>query len=224
MPEAVGKILLVGAGGHARAVAEVVKAAGVFTIAGLIDSFQLPGSQCIGYSVLGSEQDIPLLCVDLHIRTLFVAIGDNYQRAAMVARIRNAVPDVRLATLIHPSAVIGGDVKIGEGTVIMPGAVVVANSKIGEGCVLNTSCSLDHDGIMEDWSSLGPGAVAGGNVSLGARSFVGLGTRIIHRIAIGADTVIGAGSLVLRDIPSSVLAYGSPCLVARGRAIDEGFL
>lgn len=224
MAEAAGKLILVGAGGHARAVADVVRALGAYAIAGLIDSFRPAGSTRFGYEVLGGEADLPALCRKLNVQTLFVAIGDNYQRAAMTARIRASLPGIGFATLVHPSAVVGGDVQIGEGTVLMPSVVVVGGSVVGEGCVLNTACSLDHDGVMEDWSSLGPGVVAGGNVCLGARSFVGLGARIVHRVSIGADTVIGAGSLVLHDLPASVLAYDSPCRVVRERAADEVYL
>jgi sugar O-acyltransferase (sialic acid O-acetyltransferase NeuD family) len=205
-------------------VADVVRAAGKYEIAGLVDSFQPAGTRWFDHEVLGGEADLPALCARLNVNVLFVAIGDNFQRAAMTGRIRAVLPGIRFATLVYPSAVVGSDVQLGEGAVLMPGVVVVGGSVIGEGCVLNTSCSLDHDCVMEDWSSLGPGVVAGGNVRLGARSFAGLGARIIQRVTVGSDTIIGAGSLVLHDLPASVVAYGSPSRVVRERLPDEAHL
>ena len=106
----------------------------------------------------------------------------------------------------------------------MPNVTVISGSRIGQGCILNTGSSLDHDSVMEDWSSLAPSVTTGGNVIIGQRSSIGLGANLIHRVTIGQDTVIGAGSLVLNDFPSQIVAYGSPCKVIRPRAIDEKYL
>ncbi len=216
--------LVVGAVGHARAVLEVIRSAGLYTVAGLIDSFQPAGVECLGYPVLGGEADIPRLLDALGCDQVILAIGDNFGRAALWARVQAAAPYARLTGAIHPSAVIAPDVAMGPGCVILPGAVVVSGSRLGQGCLINTGASLDHDGEMADWSSLAPGAVTGGQVRIGMRSSVGLGARIIQKVSIGADTLIGAGSLVLRDLPDGVIAYGSPARVVRTRTPDETYL
>jgi sugar O-acyltransferase (sialic acid O-acetyltransferase NeuD family) len=216
--------LLVGARGHARAVADVIKAENRYQIIGLIDSFQEPGTICFGYHVLGGEADIVKICGELDIAHMFVAVGDNYQRQAMTDRIKRMFPNITFISPVHPSALIGSDVEIGDGTVVMPGVIVVSGSSIAEGCLLNTASSLDHDCAMEAWSSLAPGVVAGGGVRLGARSSIGLGASIKNSINIGCDTVIGVGAAVVGDIPDNVIAYGVPCRVMRSRQPDEPYI
>jgi sugar O-acyltransferase (sialic acid O-acetyltransferase NeuD family) len=217
-------ILRLGARGHARAVADVIKAENRYQIAGLIDSFQEPGTICFGCKVMGGEKDVPTICDKLSIRHIFIAIGDNFQRQAMARRLFEAMPDVSFISTIHPSAVVGSDVEIGEGTVIMPKVVVVSGSRIAEGCLLNTAASLDHDSVMEAWSSLAPGVITGGHVHIGAGSAIGLGASIRDRITIGRDTVIGIGSVVTENMPENAIAYGAPCRVIRPRQPGEQYL
>jgi sugar O-acyltransferase (sialic acid O-acetyltransferase NeuD family) len=217
-------ILLIGARGHARSVADVIRAENRYHIIGLIDSFQEPGTICFGSQVLGGETDIIKICSDLNIAHMFIAIGDNFQRQAMTDRIKRVLPDIKFISPVHPSAVIGSDVKFGDGAVVMPGVIVISGSSIAEGCLLNTASSLDHDCMMEAWSSLAPGVIAGGNLSLGERSAIGLGACIREKISIGHDTVIGMGSIVTKNMPDNVLAYGAPCRVIRSRRSDEPYL
>lgn len=218
------KVLVIGAGGHARAVTDVIISEAKYTIAGLIDSFQPLHKICFGHEVIGSEQDLPKICRTLNVWRCVVAIGDNFQRQAMTERILLACPDIQCITTVHPAAVLGTDVSLGAGTVVMPGAIIVAGSTVGEGCLLNTSSSLDHDSRLEPFSSLGPGSVTGGNLNLGARSSVGVGATIIHGITVGEDTVVGAGAVVTENLPSCVVAYGVPCRVVAKRQPESKYL
>lgn len=217
-------ILIIGAGGHGRAVADVVHSEGRYAIVGLIDSTKAKGSVCFGYEVLGQELELPAICEATGVRQGIVAIGDNWQRRAMAERIRHAVEGFVFVTAVHPAAVVARDVVIGPGTVVMPGAVLVSGCRLGEGCIVNTGASLDHDGVMADYASLGPGATAGGRVCLGACSAIGLGANLIQRVRVGDHTVVGAGALVLRDVPGGVVAYGTPSRVVRPRQPDEPYL
>lgn len=218
------RLLIIGAGGHARAVLDVVAARGEHVVAGLIDDFRPVGSSSLGYSIVGGEAQVASLLAQLAVDEVFIAIGDNFQREAMSARLMDRLGHLELATLVHPSAVLGRDVSIGSGTVVMAGCVIGGGSRIGRGCVVNTSSSLDHEGELGDWSSLAPGVVTGGRVSVGRRSFVGLGAKLKQGVVIGDDTVIGAGSLVLSDVPSMVVAWGAPCRAVRSRLPEERYL
>lgn len=217
-------VLMIGAAGHARAVLEAIRAEGRWSVIGLIDSFQPPGTPAHGLTILGGERDVPRLLHAHAIHHVVVAIGDNFQRAAMWARLQRATPGVQLTGAIHPATVIAPDVTIGLGTVILPGTVVVSGARIGQGCILNTACTFDHEGEMADWSSLGPGAIVGGRVRIGLRTAVALGARVIHRRTLGADSLIGAGSLVLHDVPDAVLVHGAPARIIRTRRPDEPYL
>ena len=217
------RLLVVGSGGHARSVLEAARAAGRFSIVGLIDDFQRAGTPALGSRILGGVDDAVAICAEARADCVFVAIGDNFRREAVASRIKSLVSHVPFATIIHPSATVASDATVGMGTVLMPHAIVGAGSTIGDGCVLNTRSGLDHDCAMSNWSSLAPGAVTGGSVRIGTRSFVGLGASVIDHITIGEDTVIGAGALVLDNFGDRVLAYGSPCRRIRERVPDEAY-
>ena len=214
------QLLLIGAEGHARAVVDVVEAEGRYQIAGLIDSFQPAGSERLGYRILGAEHDVPALCEQYGIAALFVAIGDNFQRLAMIERLQAAVPALPLATCVHPQAWVSPTATLGAGSVVMPGAILVGGCRVGVGCILNTASSLDHDSVMEEGASLAPGVHTGGGVHLGRRCFVGVGASVVQGIRVGQDSLIGAGSVVLSEIPPGWTAFGTPCRVVAKREID----
>lgn len=218
------RVLVIGAGGHARSVLDVIRSEGRYLVAGLIDSSQPKGTPALGSHVLGREQDLPVLCREQGTALGIVAIGDNWQRRAAMERLRALVPGFVFVSSVHPAATVAGDVTIASGTVVMAGAVVVSGSRIGNGCIVNTLASLDHDGVMEDYSSLAPGAVTGGRVRLGTCAAVGLGARVVHNLRIGAHAVVGAGALVMEDIPPEVVAFGAPAQVIRARAVDDPYL
>ncbi|MCX5945710.1 MAG: acetyltransferase [Cyanobacteria bacterium] len=217
-------LLLVGASGHAHALLAVLQRLAAYRVIGLIDSFLPQGSHGHGYPILGGVDDLSELCERHGVSHVLVAIGDNYQRDVMMAKVSQACPGVDFPVLIDPSAVIAHGVSIGAGSIIMPLAYVGPGSIIGMGCLLNTRSSLDHDGRMGAFASLAPGTTTGGNVSIGARSAIGLGSAIRHRITIGSDTVIGMGSLVISDWPDGVVVYGAPARLIRTRLVDEPYL
>lgn len=222
--EAREPIIVIGAGGHARAVLDVLRCEARFRVVGLIDSTRPLGEALLGARVEGREEDLSAVCRTLGTRQALVAIGDNWQRRATMERLVQRVPELRFVSARHPSATVADDVTVGPGAVIMPGAVVVSGSTLGAGCIVNTLASLDHDGVLDAHASLAPGAIAGGRVRVGACAAVGLGARIVHGASIGAHTVIGAGALVLADVPEQVVAYGVPARVVRARALDEPYL
>ena len=217
-------LLLVGASGQAHAVLAVLQRLAAYRVIGLIDSYLPRGSYCHGYPILGGIAALAELCASHGVEHVIVAIGDNYQRDVMMAKVSQICPGINFPVLIDPSAIIAHGVSIGAGSIIMPLAHVGPGSIIGMGCLLNTRSSLDHDGQMGAYASLAPGATAGGDVSIGARSAIGLSSAIRHRITIGSDTVIGMGSLVISDWPDGVVVYGAPARLIRTRLVDEPYL
>jgi sugar O-acyltransferase (sialic acid O-acetyltransferase NeuD family) len=217
-------LLLVGASGHAHALLALLQRHGGYEPLGLIDSFQPAGRQVYGLTILGSEADVPELCVKHGSHHLLVAIGDNYQRQAMTERLRKRLADVRFPSLVDPTAVMASNAQLGAGVVVMPRAHVGAGCLLAEGSLLNTGASLDHDSSLGAFASMAPGVVTGGDVQINERSAIGLGALLTHRIRIGSDTVVGAGSLVITDLPSRIVAYGSPASVIRSRQPDEPYL
>ena len=189
-----------------------------------MDAAGVAGAEFFGYPVLGREEDLPGLTAKMELSGCLVAVGDNWSRMQCVAKVKGLAPELPFATVAHPSARLARGVEVGAGTVVMAGSVLGPDVRVGEFCIVNTGACLDHDGVMEDFSSLGPGVVAGGNVRIGAGSAVSLGAHLIHGVAVGAHSVVGAGATVLKDIPDRVLAHGTPARVVRSRREGERYL
>jgi sugar O-acyltransferase (sialic acid O-acetyltransferase NeuD family) len=152
-----------------------------------------------------------------------MAIGDNYHRLRIMMEIKSARPTVVFEPLVHPSCVVAFDVVLGEGTVVMPGAVLMAGCRLGPGCLVNTSASLDHEGSLGEGASLAPDVITGGCVSVGRRAFIGIGSTFTQGLRIDDDSVVGAGSLVLDDVPKNAIVYGRPAKFIRSRRADEPY-
>lgn len=217
-------IVIIGASGHGRVVADIVERAGAYTIAGWIDRSIAAGETVMGYPVLGDEDILPGMAARGELAGALVAIGDNFVRARVAARISENCPALRWLSVIHPAASVARDAVIGPGTVVMAGAVLNPGLRTGAFCIVNTGASADHDCVLEDYSSLAPGAVLGGNVHIGAYSAISLGAGVINGRHIGPHTVVGAGAMVLKDLPGHVLAYGVPARVIRPRQEGEKYL
>lgn len=141
-----------------------------------------------------------------------VAVGDNTARARLYARLSGV--GGRPRPVIHSSAILAPNARIGPGTLVCAGVVVNPDAEIGADAILNTACSVDHDCRVGQHTHLCPGVRLGGQVTVGSGVMIGLGAVVLPGITIGDDTIVGAGSVVTRDLPPRVVAYGSP---ARGR-------
>ena len=217
-------VVIIGASGHGGMLADCIEKEGVSTILGFIDSFKEKGTLVHGYTILGNEEDLPFLIQKHNIHGAILGIGNNWIRKEMVDRIDTIAPNLEFISTIHPSVVIGKNVQIGRGSALLPGAIVNANAEVGEFCILNTNSSLGHDGKMEDFSSMASGVCTGGDLWLGKFSAVSLGAKIIEGIIIGEHVVIGAGALVMNNISSYLVAYGSPARFIRSRTANDPYL
>lgn len=118
-------------------------------------------------------------------------------------------------TAIHPSAVISPHAVVGEGTVVMANAVVNSSASIGKHCIINTGATVDHDVQIGDYVHVAPGVNISGGTTIGEGSWIGVGTCVKQGVMIGKGCMIGAGSVVVKDIPDGVVAFGNPCKVVR---------
>ena len=217
------RILIFGAGGHAKVVIDIARKSGYF-VAGVIDEALVAGSEFCGAFVLGCTSDLVRICREVQFATGVVAIGNNMFRAKVLDTILDVYPQFQFVTLVHPSAVLGDDVHIGEGSVIMAGAIVNSASTIGRHVIINTKASLDHDAEIGDFTSIAPGATLGGNVAIGEHVAIGLGANVVHGVHIGSHAVIGAGALVNKSLPGFVVAFGVPARVMRSRVAGDRYL
>ena len=202
------KVVLYGASGHGKVVADVVSAMPGLKLVGFVDDYVAGQRKSIGrFPILGGQEVLSEILHD-GIEGVIVAIGNNevrLEKADVLGKM-----GFKFITAIHPTAVLGSDVHIGVGTVIMAGVVVNASARIGCHVVVNTSATVDHDCILEDGSHLSPGVHLAGNVSVGRGSHVGIGAGIIQNLKIGEWSTVGAGAVVIRDIPAGQTVVGNP--------------
>jgi sugar O-acyltransferase (sialic acid O-acetyltransferase NeuD family) len=217
-------VAVIGGGGHGRVIIDMIEKAGELTLVGVIDAQISAGEEVLGYPVLGPDSEIASLAEQHSIEGVVVAIGDNWIRSKAVAAVLDQVPQMKFPAVIHPSAQIARGVQFWRGSVAMAGAVVNTGSQIGEFCILNTNCSVDHDGVLGDFSSFGPNSCAGGTVYIGEFSAISLGANVIHNVKVGSHTVVGAGATAVSDLPSNVVAYGTPARVVRSREPGDSYL
>ncbi|MBT3189303.1 MAG: acetyltransferase [Anaerolineae bacterium] len=216
-------IIVIGAGGHAKVSVDILQLEGKNNLVGVLaedDKVQ----EVLGYPLLGSEKDLPALVKKHALKGIVIAVGDNFTRATVTARIKENFSKLKILSALHPKAIIARDVKIGEGTVVMAGVSVNTGSALGRGCILNTNVSLDHDTSMGDFSSLAPGVIVGGDCTIGTHAAIGIGATILHGIQIGEHSVVGAASLVNKAIPPFTVAYGIPTKEIRKRKKGERYL
>jgi UDP-perosamine 4-acetyltransferase len=199
-------LIIIGAGGHAKVVIELLRAAGFQQICGLIDQ-NSANSPVLGLPVLGTDLDLPRLRHE-GIAHAFVGIGDNVQRFTMGQQLQQF--GFELVNAISPAAVISNSAKLGHGIAVMAGAVINAEARIDDLSVINTCASVDHDSSVAEGVHVAIGCRIAGNVKIRRLAFVGAGTTVIPRITIGESALIGAGSCVIHDIPDNARAWGVP--------------
>ncbi len=201
------RLIIIGAGGHAKVVVSTVLEAGM-VIEGIYDDDPNKWDmRILDVPIKGPLSQIS----KLNIVDATIAIGDNVTRRMIAERFRH----LRWVTVIHPKAYVHSSVNIGQGTVVFAKAVIQPDSVIGEHCIINTGAIVDHDCRVGNYGHLAPGVNLAGEVNLGTGVFCGIGTKIISGITIGNWTTTGAGSVVVDNLPEHSLAYGVPAKVIR---------
>ena len=190
------RLIIIGASGHGKVVADIALLNGYEDIVFLDDDESI--KRCVGFPVIGKTSDAYILDGDK-----IVAIGNAIIRQRMMA-------DIKTVTLIHPNAVIGRNVEIGEGTVVMAGAIINPETKIGKGCIINTASSVDHDCQIGDYVHVAVGSHICGTVSVGNRTWIGAGATVSNNIIISDDVIVGAGAVVVKRIYVSGTYIGIP--------------
>ncbi len=214
------KIIVFGAGGHAKVVLDVLEQMGSYVVVGLLDdSAQLHGTTRWGYKVWGGRDQFATL-QRRGITRLFVALGDNRRRQFVFEEAGKA--GFELVSAIHPSAQIGGRVTIGAGSLLVAGTVVNVDSMIGENVIINTGATVDHDCRVGPHAHLSPGVHLAGGVVVGELTHIGIGAVVLPNLTIGRACVVGAGAVVRESVPDGAVVAGNPARPLRESEENRG--
>ena len=215
------RVLILGAGGHAQVVADILMraheaGANCKPVGFLDDNPSLASTAIMGLPVLGTIAQLDKFDHD----ALIVAIGDNRTRARLFESVRARGKPI--VNAIHPAAVLAPDVRLGEGVMICAGVVVNTGTVIGDDVILNTGCTVDHHNHIGNHAHIAPGVHLGGDVTIGEGTLIGIGATVIPQRTVGAWSVIGAGSVVTKDVPTDATAAGMPArVIQQGRGKGE---
>ncbi len=195
------KIVLIGASGHGKVVADIARLNGYEDISFLDDNED--NSVCGKYSVVGKTDSYKDFDCDF-----FVSIGNARVRKHIMEKL--ICYEKSLPVLIHPNSIIAEDVSIDVGTVVMAGTVINSGTSIGKGCIINTCSSVDHDNSIGDYVHIAVGTHLCGTVKVGNHTWIGAGATVINNISVCENCFVGAGAVVINDINESGTYVGVP--------------
>lgn len=199
------KLAILGASGHGKVVADIAEQLGWEQIV-FFDDASKNDDPDGHWSVIGCTQELIGTLGDY--QGVIVAIGNNQVRHQKLEQLKQI--KAPLVSLIHPNATVSTYAQIGAGSVIMAGAVINIDAVISDGAIVNTASTIDHDCQLGTCVHVSPGANLAGAVEINDRSWIGIGASVRQSISIGKDVVVGAGAVVVRDLPDSVTAVGVP--------------
>ena len=189
------EILLIGGGGHCKAVIDVIEQENKFKINGIVDIKEKIGKKVLGYKIIASDEDLKFLSKEY--RYVFISlgqIGSCEKRKELFKKCKDL--GFKFPKIISPYAYVSKHSIIGKGTIVMHGAIINAGAKIGNNCIINSKALIEHDSEIEDHCHIATGAVINGGVKVGECSFIGSNTTTKQSITIPRNSFIKAGSIV----------------------------
>ncbi|MCK5017784.1 MAG: NeuD/PglB/VioB family sugar acetyltransferase [Candidatus Peribacteraceae bacterium] len=206
-----GNLVIYGAGGHGKVVFDAAQKAGWQILGFVDDNFEVGGEVCSSSVIANTLEGLEKKYHSGTKLSIVVAIGDNKIRMEKTIQVLQL--GVPVATIIHPNAVIGKYSCVQTGAVVLAGAVVNTSSVVGVGAIINTGAVIDHDNIIGNYVHVSPGAVLGGNVVVKTGAHISIGCSIRDKVFIGKWSVVGVGSVVVKDVPNNVMVFGCPAKV-----------
>ncbi|MDE6847497.1 MAG: acetyltransferase [Lachnospiraceae bacterium] len=208
------QILILGGGGHAASLADILERENKYKIAGFVVNEHMASCN-IKYPVIGTDDDL-LNLFQRGIKNAVIGVGylgKSNLREKLYERLKRIGFD--LPFICDPSAIVSEHVEIGEGTSIGKGAIINAGADIGKMCIINTGAIIEHDCIVEDFSHISVGSVLCGSVRVGEASFVGANATVIHGTKIGNHCIIGAGAAVRKNVEDNCMVGSKENIVIK---------
>lgn len=212
-------LVIIGAGDFGREVAALIANINevnyTWNFRGFVDDI-LKGQTVEGFEILGKVDSLYSMNPKPHV---VIAIANPQVKKSIAHELdRHSLP---LATLVHPSVIISDHVDIGPGSIVCAGTIFAINTVVGKHCILNFACRVGHDTVIKDYSSCMPGTNLAGKVVVGEGCYFGLNACVINGKVIGEWTTVGAGAVVIEDIPGYSVAVGVPARVIKHKGMKE---
>lgn len=194
------RLIIIGAGGHGKVIADAALKNGYTNICYIDDHAT---GDVMGFPIIGTSTDIER--VNDGITDFIIGIGNNAIRKTVAEKY-----NVNWVSIVHPSAQIAFNAEIGKGSVVMANAVVNVCATVGEHCIINTGAIVEHDNVVEDYVHISSNAALGGTVHISKQTHVGIGALVKNNIKICDNCVVGAGAAVIKDITEYGTYVGVP--------------
>jgi sugar O-acyltransferase (sialic acid O-acetyltransferase NeuD family) len=202
------EVIVWGAGGHGRVVAEAAVRMG----------YRLVGYADANHARIGSVADAAGRMVLFHEDSIEAWVSESGQRIVVLGVGKNSVrlarsrvfSDQQLPAIVHPAATFSASARLHPGAVVLAGAVINSSAEVGRAAIINTGAIIEHDASVGCGAHVSPGAVLAGGASLGEAAWVGANATVLPGVRIGAEAIVGAGSVVLTEVGAGVTVVGNP--------------
>lgn len=195
------KIILIGAGGHAKSCIDVIENAKTYKIVGFIDNQKKLGEKILNYRIIGKDEDLPKICKKFKNLNCHISLGsilDQGLREKLFLRAKKL--GLKFPVLKSKKSYISKYCNVGEGTIIMHNVLLNANVMIGRNCIINTKSLIEHDVTIGDHSQISTGAIVNSTVTVGKKCFIGSNTVIKQTVKIKSNSFINMGTKVFKDV------------------------
>jgi len=194
-------VIVYGGGGHGKAVIDLLRAAGGYTLAGVVDDGLQPGQLVLDVPVIGGAAALAALREAGCLLALNAVGGIGAMRTRIAVFEKLEAAGFQLPALVHPSAVVEPSAQLAPGVQVFPHAYVGSDARVGKGVIINTGAIVSHDCVLEDYANLSPGSILAGGVQVGRGSLVGMGVTVNLNVRIGGMVRIGNSATVKADVP-----------------------
>lgn len=209
-------LFIYGAGGHAAEILDLIQSINAEKPTWQVEGFLVDAAfqsvpDYLGYPVMGDYHHLQT-CANTAV---VLAIGNGSARQLLVDSIRQHIDSPCFPTLIHPAALVSRRATLGQGIQIGAQTIIQARTRIADHVIVNVACSISHDCIIGEFSTLAPGVRLAGNVTVAGHVNLGIGAVAIPGVHLGHGSIVGAGSVVIRDVPAAVTVAGNPATLIR---------
>jgi UDP-perosamine 4-acetyltransferase len=213
------KIIIIGSGGQARILHEILSYDRNFEIVAFVDYLPRSGKENIkGIPILGDHSVVPGL-IKKGVKGIIIAVAANDIRAAHFEKFRSM--GLEFINAVHPTAKLAASVRLGSGVTISMGAIISTGVNIADNVLINTGAIIDHEDEIQEHAHIGPGCSLAGRVIVKRGATVNIGSVVRENLTIGENAVIEPGSVVLESIPDGAYASGTPAKVIKSRGAEK---